>query len=291
MSPSFDPTTRLFFVTARETCATYFGYEQTYQARRAVHGGGTQRPRDQKNFGALRAIDPATATVKWEFRYTSTSASGVLTTASGLVVCRRRRRQPDGVRIAHREEPLALSARVPDALDLRDDLHGRRPPVSARAGGQRADRVRAAAAVIGAPATRWKQPLGPQSARRFQKQSPRTLRPPRLLLSTQAARSTVAGAQAPDRRRRRGVRISSALTIARRLLGAPLQREARKLRGARQPASRSVCVIRGPGRTPVVAYAIIRDDKPITELATRVVRGDGTLVLEGTAVCYTFALE
>ncbi|HEY1911431.1 MAG TPA: PQQ-dependent dehydrogenase, methanol/ethanol family, partial [Vicinamibacterales bacterium] len=85
MSPSFDPTTNLFFVTARETCATFFGYEQKYKLGDQYTGGGTMRPRDQKNFGALRAIDPATATVKWEFRYTSTSASGVLTTASGLV--------------------------------------------------------------------------------------------------------------------------------------------------------------------------------------------------------------
>jgi alcohol dehydrogenase (cytochrome c) len=85
MSPSFDPTTNLFFVTARETCATYFGYEQRYKLGDQYTGGGTMRPRDQRNFGALRAIDPATATVKWEFRYTSTSASGVLTTGSGLV--------------------------------------------------------------------------------------------------------------------------------------------------------------------------------------------------------------
>src|SRR5499427_1649479 len=35
----------------------------------------------------------------------------------------------------------------------------------------------------------------------------------------------------------------------------------------------------------------VREDKPITELVTRVVRGDGTLVLEGTAVCYTFAID
>ena len=48
-------------------------------------GGGTVRPRDQRNFGALRAIDPTTAERKWEFRYPSVSASGVLTTASGLV--------------------------------------------------------------------------------------------------------------------------------------------------------------------------------------------------------------
>lgn len=34
----------------------------------------------------------------------------------------------------------------------------------------------------------------------------------------------------------------------------------------------------------------VRHDKPITELATRVVRDDGTVVLEGTAVCYTVAL-
>jgi len=35
----------------------------------------------------------------------------------------------------------------------------------------------------------------------------------------------------------------------------------------------------------------VRDDKPITELETRVSTADGTVVLEGTAVCYTFALE
>jgi len=85
MSPSYDPTTHLFFVTARETCATYFGFDQKFKPGELFEGGGTQRPRDQKNFGALRAIDPVTATVKWEFRYPSVSAAGVLTTASGLV--------------------------------------------------------------------------------------------------------------------------------------------------------------------------------------------------------------
>ena len=85
MSPSYDPTTRLFFVTARETCATFFAYDQQFKAGEQYTGGATSRPRDQKNFGALRAIDPATATMKWEFRYPTTSASGVLTTASGLV--------------------------------------------------------------------------------------------------------------------------------------------------------------------------------------------------------------
>jgi acyl dehydratase len=34
----------------------------------------------------------------------------------------------------------------------------------------------------------------------------------------------------------------------------------------------------------------VRHDKPITEVVTRVVRGDGTVALEGTAVCYTIAM-
>ena len=43
--------------------------------------------------------------------------------------------------------------------------------------------------------------------------------------------------------------------------------------------------------TGEVVVQKVREDKPITELATRVVRDDGTVVLDGTAVCYTFALD
>jgi acyl dehydratase len=35
----------------------------------------------------------------------------------------------------------------------------------------------------------------------------------------------------------------------------------------------------------------VREDKPITKLKTSVVRQDGVVVLEGTAVCYTMDLE
>src|SRR5512143_1210582 len=42
--------------------------------------------------------------------------------------------------------------------------------------------------------------------------------------------------------------------------------------------------------TGVVEVLEVREDKPITRLATRVVRDDGTVVLEGTAVCYTMPL-
>jgi len=43
--------------------------------------------------------------------------------------------------------------------------------------------------------------------------------------------------------------------------------------------------------TGQVEVTKVRHDKPITELITRVVRGDATIVLEGTAVCYTMPLD
>lgn len=42
--------------------------------------------------------------------------------------------------------------------------------------------------------------------------------------------------------------------------------------------------------TGAVEVLEVRADKPITRLRTTVTRGDGTLVLEGTAVCYTAPL-
>ena len=39
--------------------------------------------------------------------------------------------------------------------------------------------------------------------------------------------------------------------------------------------------------TGIVEVTHVRHDKPITELKTSVVRDDGTIALEGTALCYT----
>ena len=43
--------------------------------------------------------------------------------------------------------------------------------------------------------------------------------------------------------------------------------------------------------TGEVVVTGVRVDKPITELATRVIRDDGTVVLDGSAVCYTMPLH
>jgi acyl dehydratase len=43
--------------------------------------------------------------------------------------------------------------------------------------------------------------------------------------------------------------------------------------------------------TGAVEVLEAREDKPITTLRTTVSRQDGTVVLEGTAVCYTASLD
>ena len=82
--PSYDPAQRLFFVNAREVCATYYAWRQEYVPGERFTGGAGQRSRDTRAYGALRALDPITGERRWEFEYISPSTSGLLTTASGL---------------------------------------------------------------------------------------------------------------------------------------------------------------------------------------------------------------
>jgi alcohol dehydrogenase (cytochrome c) len=84
MPPSFDPALRLFFVTARETCATYLPEKQTSAPGRIFLSGTIRRDLD-KAYGALRAIDATTGERRWEFKFTTPSFAGVLSTASGVV--------------------------------------------------------------------------------------------------------------------------------------------------------------------------------------------------------------
>jgi len=84
MPPSFDSVRGLFFVTARETCATYLPQAPKLVPGESTFGGVVKRDPDKAS-GALRAIDAATGERRWEFAYPSPSMAGVLSTASGLV--------------------------------------------------------------------------------------------------------------------------------------------------------------------------------------------------------------
>jgi alcohol dehydrogenase (cytochrome c) len=84
MPPSFDPALRLFFVTVRETCATYLPVKEEIVPGRISNLGTVQRDAD-RSYGVLRAIDPTTVERKWEFRYPTPTMAGVMSTASGVV--------------------------------------------------------------------------------------------------------------------------------------------------------------------------------------------------------------
>ncbi|HJZ65858.1 MAG TPA: PQQ-dependent dehydrogenase, methanol/ethanol family [Candidatus Acidoferrum sp.] len=86
MSPTYDPQTKLFYVTAREQCDIFSTAPQTYEAGHAFYGSAYY-PNDatQPFFGALRALDPATGKLVWEWKHNSPSWSGVLSTAGGIV--------------------------------------------------------------------------------------------------------------------------------------------------------------------------------------------------------------
>jgi alcohol dehydrogenase (cytochrome c) len=84
MSPAFNPALGLFFVTAREYCDKFYAWPQGFAEGQYYFGGAYQRDK-ARGSGSLKAIDPLTATVKWEFKYPASSSAGVLSTASGLV--------------------------------------------------------------------------------------------------------------------------------------------------------------------------------------------------------------
>lgn len=87
MSPSFDPSNQLLYVSTRETCQIYFSEAPPagYKAGDRTMGGRVARAQDTTPYGALRAIDPITGERKWEIKHPTPSWAGVLTTAGGVV--------------------------------------------------------------------------------------------------------------------------------------------------------------------------------------------------------------
>ena len=86
MAPTYDPATSLFYVTSRDQCDTFSTAPQPYEAGHAYYGSAYFPSEDAEPFwGFLKAIDPTSGQVKWQFQHTSPTWSGVLSTAGGLV--------------------------------------------------------------------------------------------------------------------------------------------------------------------------------------------------------------
>ena len=84
-SPSYSPLTNLFYAPVREQGAYYFKGEADYKPGVIFNGGGQRMKPDEQPYGAIRALDPETGNLKWEFRTQNPLNVGVLTTRGNLL--------------------------------------------------------------------------------------------------------------------------------------------------------------------------------------------------------------
>jgi alcohol dehydrogenase (cytochrome c) len=85
MSPSYDPQTELFYVAAREQCDIVSSLPEQFVAGHFYFGSVNEPVPGEKDWGALRAIDPRIGEIKWQFKYYSAPWGGALSTAGGIV--------------------------------------------------------------------------------------------------------------------------------------------------------------------------------------------------------------
>jgi len=85
MSPSYSSQTGLFYVSAREQCDIFYAHPQQYVAGRLYLGSTYMPAAKEKDWGAVRAIDPKTGDVRWEYKEFSAPWGGNLSTAGHLV--------------------------------------------------------------------------------------------------------------------------------------------------------------------------------------------------------------
>ncbi|HUA85255.1 MAG TPA: PQQ-dependent dehydrogenase, methanol/ethanol family [Bryobacteraceae bacterium] len=84
-SPSYSPMTDLFYVPVREVGGVYLKGEAEYKPGAQFNGGGLRPISGEDPAGAIRALNPATGELKWEFKLSSDAQAGVLTTAGNLL--------------------------------------------------------------------------------------------------------------------------------------------------------------------------------------------------------------
>ena len=85
-SPAFSPRTGLLYVNAFDGEAEFFIRDEEYRAGDRYTGGGTDSPLPIDNYAsAIRALDPTTGDLQWEFPIKARSRAGVLATAGDLV--------------------------------------------------------------------------------------------------------------------------------------------------------------------------------------------------------------
>ena len=98
-NPAFNPRTGLFYIPTWEgTSSVFTKAEQEYKPGVGVFGGGGftavvgltapntyTRTEDEGYYGAIKAVDPKTGDIKWTYKMSQVTDSGVLTTTTNLV--------------------------------------------------------------------------------------------------------------------------------------------------------------------------------------------------------------
>ncbi len=86
MPMAYSPDTKLFYVPSNEWKMDIWNEPVTYKQGAAYLGAGfTIKPVFDTHIGSLKAMDPMTGKVKWEFKNNAPLWGGVMTTAGGLV--------------------------------------------------------------------------------------------------------------------------------------------------------------------------------------------------------------
>ena len=85
-SPSYNPSTGLFYLSTWENKGFYQKGEAKYTAGNRYPGSVPDIDvTDDPGYGAIRALNPKTGAKVWEFKMQTKPWSGVLSTAGGLV--------------------------------------------------------------------------------------------------------------------------------------------------------------------------------------------------------------
>jgi alcohol dehydrogenase (cytochrome c) len=84
-SSTYSPKSNLYYVNVKEMGAIYIKGEAEYKAGAFFNGGGQREYKGEEPYGAVRALDPVTGELRWEYKLLSPSHSGLMSTAGGLV--------------------------------------------------------------------------------------------------------------------------------------------------------------------------------------------------------------
>ena len=85
-SPTYSPRTGLLYVNAYDGEGTFFTRNEEYIEGDRYTGGGVQSPQPIDNYtSAVRALDPTTGDLRWEFPMQPRARTGLLSTAGDLV--------------------------------------------------------------------------------------------------------------------------------------------------------------------------------------------------------------